>query len=233
MRCSIPKTARSARCMSAARRFRLQSGRAERDLARRLSVDQEPLDHLRLLEIRDTAKAPVVQARDAECLASLNVGALLLVGFNIRERLGGLLGVCSASPSPEWTADLHLALKLVSVSSRAASSASSCSRICSPSKSATGSSRTQQTMGSGTTTFARTRCISRRAGERCWATGPQSARMAPARASRRYGASPSRAPRAPGGQNDLFESVHRMQHASGEWRWIQSRVKGRVDETAG
>ena len=32
------------------------------------------------------------------------------------------------------------------------------------------------------------------------------------------------------GKNDLFESVHRMQHASGEWRWIQSRVKGRLDE---
>jgi PAS domain S-box-containing protein len=32
------------------------------------------------------------------------------------------------------------------------------------------------------------------------------------------------------GRIDLFESVHRMQHANGEWRWIQSRVKGRVDE---
>ena len=28
----------------------------------------------------------------------------------------------------------------------------------------------------------------------------------------------------------MFESVHRMQHASGEWRWIQSRVQGRLDE---
>src|SRR5690606_3102250 len=49
-------------------------------------------------------------------LASLNVGALLVVGFNIRDRLGGLLGVCSPTPNPEWSADLHLALKLVSVS---------------------------------------------------------------------------------------------------------------------
>ncbi len=28
------------------------------------------------------------------------------------------------------------------------------------------------------------------------------------------------------GRTELFESVHRMQHASGEWRWIQSRVQG-------
>src|SRR5262245_31929154 len=41
------------------------------------------LEHLRLLEIRDTAKAPLAQARDAERLASLNVGALLVVGFDI------------------------------------------------------------------------------------------------------------------------------------------------------
>ncbi len=32
------------------------------------------------------------------------------------------------------------------------------------------------------------------------------------------------------GRTELFESVHRMQHATGEWRWIQSRVQGRLDE---
>ena len=70
------------------------------------------LEHLRLLEIRDTAKAPVAQSRDAEQLARLNVGALLVVGFNIRGRLRGLLGVVSATRQPDWGADMHLALKL-------------------------------------------------------------------------------------------------------------------------
>jgi diguanylate cyclase (GGDEF)-like protein/PAS domain S-box-containing protein len=32
------------------------------------------------------------------------------------------------------------------------------------------------------------------------------------------------------GRTELFESVHRMQHANGEWRWIQSRVQGRLDD---
>ncbi len=68
------------------------------------------LEHLRLLEIRDTAKAPIAQSRDAEQLARLNVGALLVVGFNIRGRLRGLLGVVSTTPQPDWGADLHLAL---------------------------------------------------------------------------------------------------------------------------
>src|SRR5690606_13852713 len=53
------------------------------------------LEHLRLLEIDDTSHAPLAQRRDAEQLASLNVGAILVVGFNVRDRLGGMLGICS------------------------------------------------------------------------------------------------------------------------------------------
>src|SRR6185503_1365839 len=74
------------------------------------------LEHLRILEIKDTAKAPLAQMHDAANLASLNVGGLLVVGFNVRGRLGGVLGVCAASPNAEWGADLHLALKPVSES---------------------------------------------------------------------------------------------------------------------
>src|SRR5690606_39009888 len=32
------------------------------------------------------------------------------------------------------------------------------------------------------------------------------------------------------GHTELFESVHRMRHANSEWRWIQSRVRGTLDE---
>ncbi len=74
------------------------------------------LGHLRLLEIKDTAKPAASQHDDARELASLNVGGLLVVGFNIRGRLGGMLGVCSAVPNPEWAAELHLALKLLGAS---------------------------------------------------------------------------------------------------------------------
>src|SRR5690606_17931158 len=53
---------------------------------------------------------------DAAQLAILNVGALLVIGFNIRGELGGMLGVCSSVVDHEWSADLHLTLKLVGVS---------------------------------------------------------------------------------------------------------------------
>src|SRR5690606_34984336 len=61
------------------------------------------LEHLRLLESAGRAHAPLAQRRDAEQLASLNVGAMLVVGFNVRERLGGMLGICSSAPCPEWS----------------------------------------------------------------------------------------------------------------------------------
>ena len=33
------------------------------------------------------------------------------------------------------------------------------------------------------------------------------------------------------GKIPMFESVHRMRHTSGEWRWVVSRAKARVDPT--
>ena len=190
------------------------------------------LDHLRLLEIRDTSKPQLAQARDAQRLASLNVGALLVVGFNIRERLGGVLGVCSCTPNPEWSADLHLALKLVSVSC-----ASGLERI--------------QLQEDLFTVQERDRLVTNTANDGLWDYDVRDNSMyfSPRwRAMLGY----ADAQDVPEwrllvhpddmahvqtqlrehleGRIDLFESVHRMQHASGEWRWIQSRVKGRLDD---
>jgi diguanylate cyclase (GGDEF)-like protein/PAS domain S-box-containing protein len=190
------------------------------------------LGHLRLLEIRDTAKAPLAQRRDAEQLASLNVGAVLVVGFNIRGGLRGLLGVCSAAPSPEWNADLHLALKLVGVSV-----ASGLERI-----------ELQEDLF---TVQERDRLVTNTANDGLWDYDVRENSMyfSPRwRAMLGYGESadvpewrmlvhPDDLAQVQNllrehleGRTPLFESVHRMRHATGEWRWIQSRVKGRVDE---
>ena len=32
------------------------------------------------------------------------------------------------------------------------------------------------------------------------------------------------------GRSEFFESVHRMQHQNGEWRWMTSRAKARQDD---
>jgi diguanylate cyclase (GGDEF)-like protein/PAS domain S-box-containing protein len=190
------------------------------------------IDHLRLLEIRDTAKAPLAQLHDAEQLASLNIGALLVVGFSMRGRLGGVLGICSSTPSPEWNADLHLALKLVGVSV-----ASGLDRI-----------GLQEDLF---TVQERDRLVTSTANDGLWDYDVRDNSMyfSPRwRAMLGYGDTadvpewrllvhPDDMAHVQAqlrehleGRTDLFESVHRMQHANGEWRWIQSRVKGRVDE---
>ncbi|HEU4616688.1 MAG TPA: EAL domain-containing protein [Gammaproteobacteria bacterium] len=190
------------------------------------------LAHLRLLEILNTGSAPLAQQRDAEQLASLNVGAMLVVGFNIRDRLGGMLGVCSSVPDPDWSADLHLALKLVGVSC-----ASGLERI-----------RLQEDLF---TVQERDRLVTNTANDGLWDYDVRDNSMyfSPRwRAMLGYDehakvpewrllVHPDDMARVQAqirdhleGRIELFESVHRMRHASGEWRWIQSRVKGRVDE---
>jgi diguanylate cyclase (GGDEF)-like protein/PAS domain S-box-containing protein len=190
------------------------------------------LEHLRILEIKDTAKAPLAQMHDAASLASLNVGGLLVVGFNIRGRLGGILGVCSATPNPEWTADLHLALKLVSVSC-----ASGLERI-----------ELQEDLFS---VQERDRLVTNTANDGLWDYDVRENSMyfSPRWRSMLGYTDDADVPEwrllvHPDdlaqvqtqlrdhleGRADLFESVHRMRHSNGEWRWIQSRVKGRLDE---
>jgi len=169
---------------------------------------------------------------DAANLASLNVGGLLVVGFNIRGRLGGMLGVCAASPNPEWGADLHLALKLVSVSC-----ASGLERI-----------ELQEDLFS---VQERDRLVTNTANDGLWDYDVRENTMyfSPRwRAMLGYTVDadvpewrllvhPDDLAQVQSqlrdhleGRADLFESVHRMRHASGDWRWIQSRVKGRLDE---
>ena len=190
------------------------------------------LEHLRLLEIRDTAKAPIAQSHDAEHLARLNVGALLIVGFNIRGRLRGVLGVVSATPSPDWGADLHLALKLVGVSV-----ASGLERI--------------ELLEDLFTVEERDRLVTQTANDGLWDYDVRDNSMYFSPRWRvmlgyaegvevpewRLLVHPDDFARVQDqlrehleGRTELFESVHRMQHASGEWRWIQSRVQGRLDE---
>jgi diguanylate cyclase (GGDEF)-like protein/PAS domain S-box-containing protein len=190
------------------------------------------LEHLRLLEIKDTSKPTLAQQHDAAQFRSLNVGALLVVGFNVQNRLGGALGIFSATPDPEWSADLHLAMKLVGVSC-----ASGLERI-----------RLKEALF---VVQERDSLVTNTANDGLWdydvrgnsmyfsprwraMLGYEEAAEVP---EWRFLVHPDDMARVQAqirdhleGRTELFESVHRMRHANGEWRWIQSRVKARVDE---
>jgi diguanylate cyclase (GGDEF)-like protein/PAS domain S-box-containing protein len=190
------------------------------------------LDHLRLLEIKDTAVVAAAQSIDAADLARLNVGALLVVGFSVRGRLAGMLGIVSAVPHPEWSVDLHLALKLLS-----ASCASGFERV--------------ELAEHLADALERDRLITNTANDGLWDYDVRANSMyfSPRWRTMLGYASDRDVPEwrllvHPDdlaqvqlqlrehleGRIELFESVHRMRHASGDWRWIQSRVQGRLDE---
>jgi diguanylate cyclase (GGDEF)-like protein/PAS domain S-box-containing protein len=190
------------------------------------------LEHLRLLEIKDTASASTAQREDAERLADMNVGAFLFVAFNIRGRLGGVLGVWTAAPNPEWPAELPLALKLLG-----ASAASGLARI-----------ELEEDLAD---VQERDRLVTNTANDGLWDYDARENHMyfSPRWRSMLGYANDYEVPEwrllvHPDdlasvqaqlrehleGRSELFESVHRMQHASGEWRWVQSRVQARLDE---
>jgi len=190
------------------------------------------LKHVKLLEIRDTGKPSPAQRVDAEQLVNLNVGALMAVGFEIGDRPAGLLGIFSSIPDPDWGVELQLTLKLIGVSC-----ASGLERI-----------RLDEDL---LTVKERDDLVTSTANDGLWDYDVRNNSMyfSPRwRAMLGYPQDddipewrllvhPDDMARVQAqlrehldGHSDLFESVHRMRHADGGWRWIQSRVKGRVDE---
>jgi diguanylate cyclase (GGDEF)-like protein/PAS domain S-box-containing protein len=193
---------------------------------------EKRLRHLRLLEIADTAKFAVGQQQDAKEFASLNVGALLVVGFDIQGTLGGMLGVMSSAPNPDWGVDLHLALKLVGVSC-----ASGLERI--------------RLIEDLIIVRERDQLVTNTANDGLWDYDVKDNSMYFSPRWRamlgyetdedvpewRFLVHPDDTARVQAeirdhleGRTALFESTHRMQHANGEWRWIQSRAKGTLDK---
>jgi len=201
------------------------------------ALDQFPwiaarLRHLRLLEIRDSANPLAGQETDAAALAERNIAAIMVVGFNLDGEIGGLLGLISSVPNPTWGTDLQLALKLLGVSC-----ASGLERI-----------RLRENLS---IVRERDELVTNTANDGLWDFDYRSNRtyFSPRwRAMLGYEADedvpdwqrlvhPDDLARVQAqlrehleGRVDLFESVHRLRHADGDWRWIQSRIKARIGE---
>ena len=193
---------------------------------------KKQLEHLKLLEIKDTGKPSSLNHADLEQLAKLNVGAMAAVGFAIGDRRGGLLGVFSSTPDPDWGTDLQIMLKLVGVSC-----ASGLERI-----------RLEEDLR---TVQERDHLVTHTANDGLWDYDVRDNSMYFSPRWRamlgyvhdeeipewRFLVHPDDMARVQSqirehleGHTNLFESIHRMRHADGDWRWVQSRVKGRVDE---
>jgi diguanylate cyclase (GGDEF)-like protein/PAS domain S-box-containing protein len=189
---------------------------------------------LRVSEMRDTADVRPDQAEDAALWHGLGIGSLLTIAYYIEGRPAGILGIAGAQPRESWDVQLHLLLKLVG-----SSLAIGLERIA--------------IQGRLRDLEERNELASFSANDGLWDFDTLNNRvyLSP-RWKAMLGYDEAQVGQAPdwrllvhsddmsrvqaairdhvAGKTPFFESMHRMRHASGEWRWVVSRAKALVDD---
>jgi diguanylate cyclase (GGDEF)-like protein/PAS domain S-box-containing protein len=192
------------------------------------------LSHQKVIEIADTDGGPKVARAELQRFNELGIGSLLVIGLSVRDELAGYLALANERPVDGWDASLHLLMKLIGTSL-----ASGLERMRSVSLLAELEQRNE--------------LVSLTANDGIWDFDGQTKRI---RLSRRWKAMlgypidqedvlpdwyrlvhPDDMARVQAkmrehleGKSSFFESVHRMKHQNGEWRWMTSRAKARQDE---
>ncbi len=204
------------------------------------SLEQLPflshgLDHLRIAEFRDTFEPRREHAVDAARLAAINIRSTLACGLSLNGRVHGFMALCSLQPGQGWDANLHLMLKLVG-----SSFAIGLERLRVHKHLARIEERTALSLP----------C----ANDGLWDFDVENNDMyfSP-RWKKMLGYDENDMNVSPdwrrlvhpddmarvqalirdhmAGKIPMFESMHRMRHCNGEWRWVVSRARARVDPT--
>ena len=192
------------------------------------------LGHLRLVEIPDTVEGPKAAATENARLAELGMGSCLIIGFSVRDEIGGFLALANERPVEAWDANLHLLMKLIG-----SSLASGLERMHSTEILRELEERNELvglTANDGIWDFdgeSKRISLSRRWKEMLgydeqledvtpdWYRLVHPDDMSRVQAKMREHLE---------GKTPFFESVHRMKHQSGEWRWMTSRAKALQDD---
>ena len=192
------------------------------------------LEHLRVVEIRDTSQPRPDLAPEAAQLAALRIGGALIIGFATQGQTTGFIALCSTLPRESWDANLHLMLKLLG-----SSYATGIERV-----------RNQRHVKQ---LEERDALALYGANDGLWDfdLDRKTTYFSPRwKAMLGYGddevepltdwqqlVHPDDLERVRAGLRDhlagkepLFESVHRLRHRDGVWLWVVSRAKARVDE---
>ncbi|MGH8134887.1 MAG: EAL domain-containing protein [Steroidobacteraceae bacterium] len=192
------------------------------------------LEHVRILEIRDTVGVRPEQAGDAARLAGLDIRSLLLIAFAVQGTVRGFLAFASSTPRDGWDVNLHLLLKLVGTSL-----ATGLEKVSLADRLADMQERQDMALpcandglwdydaqGNRTWFSPRWKAMLGFA-EDDVITSPDWHRMVHPDDLARVSAS-MRDHIA--GKTPMFESVHRLKHTDGEWRWVVGRARARVDD---
>ena len=204
------------------------------------SLEQLPflargLGHLRIVEFRDTLEPRPAHAVDAQRLAALNIRSALICGFSLNDRVCGFMALCSSQPCDGWDANLHLLLKLVGTSFATGLERLRADRHLGKLEERNALSLNSANDGlwdfdveNNTVYFSPRWKQMLGFDEQDEAVSPDWRKlvhpddMARVQALIRDHIA---------GKRPIFESVHRMRHCNGEWRWVVSRAKARVDPT--
>ncbi len=188
------------------------------------------LEHLRVHEILDTTYVDEAMAAEGSLLRESGIGSVLLAGFDTGGRHSGFIALLSEQPHDGWDVQLHLLLKLVG-----STLASSLERLDAERQLADERVRSELTMFTANDGMwdydveANSVWFSPR-----WKMmlGYEDADFESNAPDWRQLVHPDDLSRVQGllrkhlsGEAELFESIHRMRHRSGEWRWMLSRAK--------
>ena len=189
---------------------------------------------LRVSELRDTAAPREDQADDAAVWSHLGIGSVLTIGYSIKGRVAGLLGIANARPRDNWDVQLHLLMKLMG-----SSLATGLERIEIQRHLEDLEERNELAIHSANDGLWDFDTLNNRVylsprwkamlgydesdvGQAPdWRTLVHSDDMSRVQAAIRDHVA---------GKTPIFESLHRMRHATGEWRWVISRAKAKVDD---
>ena len=192
------------------------------------------LGHLKIIEIPDTSAGPKSAREEFGRLADLGIGSALIIGISVRGEIAGYLALANEHPTDSRDANLHLLMKLFGTSL-----GSGLERL----RSTDLLDRHDE----------RNELVSLTANDGIWDFDGQSKRI---KLSRRWkdmlGYDVDQEDVLPDwyrlvhpddmarvqkkmrehleGKAPFFESVHRMKHQNGEWRWMTSRAKALQDD---
>ena len=192
------------------------------------------LEHLRLSEIRDSAAPRRDQVAESRKLAELSIGSVLMIAIRVMGQPAGILGLANALPRGAWDVNLQLLLKLLGNSLGAG-----LTRLRIENRLNKLEERLELAQGA--------------ANDGLWDFDIESNEVhfsprwkqmlgypvdaeldSPDWRSLVHPEDMSRVQSAirdhVAGKSPIFESVHRMKHRNGDWRWVVSRAKARVDE---
>ncbi|MEA3133392.1 MAG: hypothetical protein QOG17_1238 [Gammaproteobacteria bacterium] len=189
---------------------------------------------LRVSELRDTAKPRSDQCEDAAMWCELGIGSVLMIGYCIEGRAAGVLGIAGVRPRENWEVQLHLLMKLIGSSLSTGLERIEIQRQLSDLEernelalySANDGLWDFDTLNNRVYLSPRWKAMlgydEADVGQAPdWRTLVHSDDMSRVQAAIRDHVA---------GKTPIFESLHRMRHATGEWRWVISRAKARVDE---